>query len=127
MRQLPVDGKFNADVIVILGDEISAIQPYEITEDDRQGITDRIPEDYAEQAKLCSVSYTSVEEKLAERFHMHINLIKTLNPTAGFKAGERVAVTIPGDMRSGNVKRVEVHRKAGQTRAFTEDGSLLAV
>ncbi|MGL4094398.1 L,D-transpeptidase family protein [Agrobacterium cavarae] len=127
MRQLPVDGKLDADVIVKLGDEIPAIQPYEITEDDRQDIIGRIPEDYAEQAKMSSLGYTSVEEKLAERFHMHINLIKTLNPTAAFEPGETIAVAIPGDMKSGDVKRVEVHRKAGQAYAFAEDGSLIAV
>lgn len=127
LHRLPVDGKIDADVLTKLREEFPAVQPYEITEEDGQGIIDNISEDYAEQAKMSSLGYTSVEEKLAERFHMHINLIKALNPTAAFKPGETIAVAMPGESKSGSVKRIEVHRKAGQAQAFAEDGSLLAV
>ncbi|POO50685.1 L,D-transpeptidase family protein [Agrobacterium rosae] len=127
LQQLPVDGRLDADVIAKLVDNGPAVQPYEISEEDRQGIVDRIPKDYAEQAEMTGLGYTSIMEKLAERFHMHVGLIKALNPTTAFKPGETIAVTMPGDNKSGSVKRIEVHRKAGQAYAFAEDGSLLSV
>ncbi len=39
-----------------------------------------IPEDTAEKAKLKSMGYTSLDEKLAERFHTTAQVLKMLNP-----------------------------------------------
>ncbi len=38
--------------------------------------------DYAKQAKMTHLGYTSVAERLSERFHMDIDLLKALNPGA---------------------------------------------
>ncbi|WP_342637443.1 L,D-transpeptidase [Rhizobium jaguaris] len=126
MQHLPVDGKLDPDVIGRLPDDAPAIQPYVISEDDGKDLVDRIPKDYAEQAKMHHLGYTSIAEKLAERFHMDINLFKALNPGASFAAGESVSVAMPGAARSGQVKRIEAHKKSGQVMAFAKDGSLLA-
>jgi lipoprotein-anchoring transpeptidase ErfK/SrfK len=51
-----------------------------------------IPEDMMEKAKLKRLEYTSVLEMLAERFHAAPALLKRLNPSAKFAAGEQVTV-----------------------------------
>ena len=127
LQGLPVDGKPDAAVIGRLDDQIPAVQSYSITADDGKELVPNIPKDYALQAKMQHLGYTSIAEKLAERFHMSISLLKTLNPTASFTPGETISVAVPGATKSGTVKRIEVHRKSGQVYAFAEDGSLLAV
>lgn len=127
LQRLPVDGKLDPDVLGRLTDDAPAIQAYAIIQEDSKDIVESIPKDYAEQARMEHLGYTSIAEKLAERFHMHIALIKALNPTAAFKPGETIAVAIPGAARTGSVKRIEVHRKLAQVFAFAEDSSLLAV
>ena len=51
-----------------------------------------IPEDMMEKAKLKRLEYTSVLEMLAERFHAAPALLKRLNPSARFVAGEQITV-----------------------------------
>lgn len=80
LQRLPIDGKLDPKVLARFTDEVAALQAYAITADDAKDIVESIPRDYAEQAKMEHLGYTSVAEKLAERFHMDIGLLKTLNP-----------------------------------------------
>jgi lipoprotein-anchoring transpeptidase ErfK/SrfK len=76
---------------------------------------------------MASLGYTSVAEKLSERFHMDMDLLKALNPVSQFMPGDTVLVVNPGPSSSGKVTRIEVNKKAGQALAYAEDGSLLSV
>ncbi|ACP21775.1 putative exported ErfK/YbiS/YhnG family protein (plasmid) [Sinorhizobium fredii NGR234] len=127
MQGLPVDGKPDPEVTERLSGGKPVIEPYVISEDDAKGLVDSIPEDYAEQAEMEHLGYTSVEEKLSERFHMDIDLLKALNPGSAFAVGATVSVAMPGTAKEGTVKRIEARRRAGQVLAFAEDGSVLAV
>ena len=49
-----------------------------------------IPDDPADQAKMQSLGYSSLDEKLAERFHTTVATLKALNP-AGVPAGAKGA------------------------------------
>ncbi len=126
-QKLPVDGKVDPDVLGRLNDAAPVVQAYAITADDARDLVSSIPDDYAKQAEMPQLGYMSIAERLAERFHMDVNLLKALNPTAAFARGETVAVTIPGAPQSGFVKRIEVNKKSGQVFALAEDGLLLAV
>ncbi|WP_145642480.1 L,D-transpeptidase family protein [Neorhizobium alkalisoli] len=126
-QKLPVDGKLDPDVLARLTDAVPAVQAYAITADDGQDLVASIPEDYAKQAEMPQLGYTSIAEKLAERFHMDVNLLKSLNPTAVFVPGETIAVTISGTPKAGVVKRIDVNRKTGQVFALADDGALLSI
>jgi lipoprotein-anchoring transpeptidase ErfK/SrfK len=66
---------------------------YTIAEDDADGpFAPSIPDDMMEKAKLPRLDYTSVLELLAERFHCAPELLRRLNPSATFSAGERIVV-----------------------------------
>ncbi|TIP99314.1 MAG: hypothetical protein E5X57_35780, partial [Mesorhizobium sp.] len=62
-----------------------AFASYSITPEDAAGpYVASVPEDYGQKAQLERLSYTSVTEALAERFHMDENYLKALNPEANF-------------------------------------------
>lgn len=126
MQGLPADGKLDADVIGRLSEQTTVVEPYVISEDDVKGLVAEIPEDYSEQAKMDQLGYTSVAERLAERFHMDIDLLKALNPISTFSVGDTVSVVNPGTPRQGTVKRIEAHRRTGQILALSADGTLIA-
>jgi lipoprotein-anchoring transpeptidase ErfK/SrfK len=127
MQHLDVDGKMDEEVITQLSDDNHVIGPYIIAPDDGADLVQQIPKDYAEQAKMEHLGYTSIAEKLSERFHMDIDLLHALNPSAQFAPGETISVAVIGAPRTGNVKRIEAHRKQGQLVAFAGNGDILAV
>ena len=58
---------------------------YTITPEDAAGpFVASVPADYGHKAKLDRLSFTSVSEMLAERFHMDEAYLKALNPDAMF-------------------------------------------
>lgn len=126
MQGLSADGTLDADVIGRLPDQTTVVEPYVISKDDAQGLVAEIPEDYSEQAKMAQLGYTSVAEKLAERFHMDIDLLKALNQTSEFSVGDTVSVVNPGPSTQGTVKRIEAHRRTGQIVALGADDMLIA-
>ncbi|WP_064710681.1 L,D-transpeptidase family protein [Rhizobium bangladeshense] len=127
MNKLPVDGSPDPDVVSRLEDNSPIIESYVVSPEDATGLVDRIPDDYGEKAKMQSLGYTSVAEKLSERFHMNIDLLNALNPGSQFAPGDKVWVVNPGPPRQGKVKSIEADKKTGQVLAYGEDGSLLAV
>ncbi|MGR9163275.1 L,D-transpeptidase family protein [Rhizobium leguminosarum] len=127
MNDLPVDGRLDAEVVSRLEGNAPIVESYVVSADDAKGLVDKIPEDYGEKAKMQSLGYTSVAEKLSERFHMGIDLVNALNPASQFAPGDTVWVVTPGPPREGKVKTIEANKKTGQVLAFAGDGSLLAV
>ena len=88
---------FERDKKTTIADAMSAAEPatttYTITADDEaKPRTETIPEDMMEKAKLKRLDYTSMVEMLGERFHASPALLKKLNPTATFTAGEQIMV-----------------------------------
>jgi lipoprotein-anchoring transpeptidase ErfK/SrfK len=72
-----------------------AVTAYTITAQDAAGpFTPKIPEDMVEKSKLTALGYTNLLEALGERFHCSPSLLKRLNPTAKFAAGE--SIQVPG-------------------------------
>ena len=62
-----------------------AFTNYTITPEDAAGpYVASVPADYSQKAQLDRLSYTSVTEALAERFHMDETYLKALNPEADF-------------------------------------------
>lgn len=121
-------------------EEITA--EYKLTSDDVAGpLAELIPPNLVEQAKLPALAYRSVEERLAERFHVAPALLKRLNPASRFEAGATIKVPAvePFDARVKPVRdaagergagkaagpgfRVEVSRE-GSLKVLRADGSL---
>lgn len=109
-------------------DKEPALVRHVITDADVEGpFVEQVPEDFREMARLPHLSYTSVHEKLAERFHMTEQLLQELNPKAEFDrpGTEIVVANVRREGLPGKVARLEV--KQEQVRAFDEDDRFLAI
>lgn len=75
-------GKFDDPTMKALArwSHIAATRVVTIPEDFAQGRFELLPKDPAQQAKLPEIGYTSLEEKLAERFHTTPEVLRGLNP-----------------------------------------------
>lgn len=126
MRGLPPDGALDPDVLAALETGGPVIGDYAIIADDLNAIGEPIPKDYAEQAKRKFLGYASIEESLAERFHMDIDLLQALNPGARYSTGEPIYVAAYGPDLKGEVARIEADKSLRQVRAYAADGRLIA-
>jgi hypothetical protein len=106
MRGLPGGEKIDEQLWRTLtkNDHESAFVAYTITEIDTAGpFIEKVPADFHEKASLARLSYTGVQEALAEKFHMSETLLRLLNPNVTLEsAGTEIVVP--------NVQRDELPR-----------------
>lgn len=92
-NDLPVTGKFDDATMKALSrwSNIAATRVVTIPEEFAAGRYAPLPKDPAQQAKLSEIGYTSLEEKLAERFHTTPEVLRGLNPALEQQAAAREA------------------------------------
>jgi lipoprotein-anchoring transpeptidase ErfK/SrfK len=124
---LPVDGIMDPHVWNLLQSYagLPATQSYTITEADMQGLVDAIPADYAEKAKMSSQGYTSIAEKLGERFHMDEKFIAFLNPGVTLAPGATINVTAPGSPMKTKVSRIIIDKATRRVAAYNDKGRMI--
>jgi len=100
---------------------------YTITAADAAGpFVASVPSDYGEKAKLDKMSYTSVAEMLAERFHMDEAYLKALNPDANFgRVGTIIRVANVGQPATRQVTRIVADKSNKQVLAYDADNKLV--
>lgn len=128
MRQLPVDGRIDADMWnILVVDQGRALKSYTITDKDvSDRFVDEIPSDYSKMAEMKWLGFHGPVEMLAERFHMDEDLLKTLNPGADFgKAGTKLLVADTGPVPAGKVSRIVVDKNRGELVAYDESGAIV--
>lgn len=99
---------------------------YTITEDDATGLVDNIPSDYALKASMTSQGYTSIVEKLAERFHMDDKFLVKMNPGIDFVPGATIQMTVPAKPIRATVTRIIVDKQTRRVAAYDANGRLVA-
>lgn len=102
---------------------------YKLTAKDAEAkLPRRIPQDFARQAKMKRLDYTTPREMLAERFHMSPALLAALNPKAKFRAkGEEIkVVSIDRKPPEGPVERLEAVKATGMLVVYGKDDVILA-
>ena len=89
---------------------------------------DAIPRDYARQAKMKRLSYTSPQEMLGERFHMSEALLNALNPRGSFtEAGTRLLVASARRAPEvGSALRIDAVKSTGMVVVFGAEDRVLA-
>ncbi|MFI0848004.1 L,D-transpeptidase family protein [Mesorhizobium sp. IMUNJ 23232] len=104
-----------------------ALGMYEITPEDAAGpFVAAVPADYSEKAQLEHMSFTSVTEMLAERFHMDEGYLKALNPEANFsRPGTLVRVANFGSNVTTKVAHIIADKGQKQVRAYDAGGKLV--
>ena len=102
---------------------------YELTKKDvRTHFARSIPRDYAKQAKMKRLAYTSPTEMSAERFHMSEGLLKALNPKANFrKTGEKIFVaSVEREVPTAPAERLEANKATGMLVVYGPANAILA-
>lgn len=99
---------------------------YTITEDDATGLVDNIPTDYAQKANMTSQGYTSIVEKLSERFHMDDKFLVKMNPGIDFVPGATIQMTVPAKPIRATVTRIIVDKQTRRVAAYDANGRLVA-
>jgi lipoprotein-anchoring transpeptidase ErfK/SrfK len=115
---------------IVENDREPALSTYTITEKDVAGpFIDNVPNDFREKASLKRLSYTSVQELLAEKFHMSEKLLRQLNPNARFEeAGTEIVVAnVQREELPRKVSRVEVDAVRQRVVAFDKSDAVVAV
>ncbi len=106
-----------------------AIGEYVLTEKDASyDFADEIPRDYARQARMKRLSYTSPEEMLGERFHMSEALLAALNRKQAMReAGDRVFVaSVRRSPDKGSARRIDAVKSTGMVLVYGAEDTLLA-
>ena len=109
------------------GAVIEPIVSYTITAEDAAGpFSEKIPKEMLEMSKLPGLYFTSVLEELSERFHSAPALLKRLNPSARFIAGEQIRV--PNVARTGREALDSERLRAGTVKVIvSKNASVLKV
>jgi lipoprotein-anchoring transpeptidase ErfK/SrfK len=111
------------------------LMQYPITGDDVSAkyLGKPLPEELPQQAQLPALSYASVHEAIAERFHASPRLIARLNPHVRFEAGAVLKVPAvtpfdpsvkPAPDSTATDLTVEVSRRESTLRVLRADGSV---
>jgi lipoprotein-anchoring transpeptidase ErfK/SrfK len=116
--------KIKADLAASGGD---AFAKYTITPEDAAGpFIASVPADYGKKAQLDRLSYTSVSEMLAERFHMDEDYLKALNSGVSFgRPGTVIKVVNFGSNATTEVVRIVADKSRKQVRAYDAAGKLV--
>ena len=136
-RNVPQTGEADCATWQALNGESQhdVLTKYTVTQDDVNGpYQPRIPNDLLEQAKLPDLSYTSMLERLGERFHTAPAFLRRLNAKVAMTPGSAISVpavepfdpsaTPKADPASGDVT-VVVSRDDSSLRVLKADGSVL--
>lgn len=124
---LPIDGRMDPQVWQLLLPYASQPQTmdYTITREDAEGLVDEIPGDYAEKAQMAAMAYTSVAEKLGERFHMDEKFITFLNPGIALEPGTTIKVISPAKPIKTKVTRIIVDKANRRVAAYDSNGEMI--
>lgn len=104
------------------GNDTDVLAEYQIRPEDVEGpFVDEIPDSFEAMAEMDLLGYTGPEELLAEKFHMHIDVLRALNPDTDFsEAGTEIVVAAVPD---GTVMRDNVGQDPGQVGPEARDAS----
>ena len=124
---LTVDGEASTELLRHLrdgngGDFIRVVQ---LRRKDTSDSYEDIPEDWADQAEMDRLGYESLDELIAERYHMDIDLLGAMNPNvdwANAKAGTPILVVRAGPSKlKQTVDRIVVDKGTSSVSAYAGD------
>lgn len=127
---LPVTGALDQASFerLVAEDGAEVLVSHTLTKEDLAGpFVGKLPKDLTALSKVKHLGYRNANEALAERFHMHEDLLRTLNPEEPAVGREIVvaAVDAPGPVKEA-VDRLVVDKGARTLRVLDAQGTALA-
>lgn len=119
-RGLPVTGKLDEATTQALAQwkSIPATRIVTIPADWGQGAYYEVPEEPEDQAKMQRLGYSSLDERLAERFHTTVETLKALNP-GGRPAGAPAPTQAPSATPTASPTPTSTPSATGSDAPFT--------
>lgn len=109
------------------GPDDHVLTTYTITDKDGAGPFVKIPADVMKRAELSAMGYETLEEAIAEKFHMSRRLLRDLNTGKVLQAGEAVLVADVATAKPpAKAASLEVHKKSRVLRALDAKGKVIA-
>lgn len=130
MKDIHIKLDDNNAIDQLIGDAKKELYSYyEITKKDIAGpFVEYIPERIQDQGALKSLTFGSVEEKLAEHFHMDEEFLRRLNPKANFKkVGTKLRVANIGRNLSTKVVSIRANMNSRLLSAYDAKGKIVAI
>ena len=133
LNGLEPTGKPDAKVLDALGGDTNVLQSVVVSASDYAGLVN-IPQDWKARARLASMNYSSVLERLAEKSHATEGLLRRLNPSARWpNPAIGTVIRLPACNPSGKwrakeyatVLRISLSRM--EITAFNAEGKLIAL
>jgi lipoprotein-anchoring transpeptidase ErfK/SrfK len=127
-RGLAPSGRIDATTWDALkGPDEQVLTSYTVTEKDVAGPYAKVPQDIMQRAELARLDYETLEEALAERFHMSRKLLRDLNHGKTAKGGDELQVPdVASAKPPAKAASIEVHKKARVLRALDAKGGVIA-
>lgn len=125
-----VDSATYAQLVRVAGDPLTVV-PYALTADDVRGPFVRIPEDIYAHARLSCSCFESLAEKLSERFHARVEMLRKLNPDVNLDSvapGDTLYVPAvrPADARvPGEIRQLVVSGAGSYLQALDANGRIM--
>jgi lipoprotein-anchoring transpeptidase ErfK/SrfK len=109
-------------------DKDPVIAEYMISEVDAKGpFLEKLPAKMEDMKNLKALSFTSLREAIAEKFHMSEGLLTALNPGKKLGAGEKILVANVANKQSKlSIARIEVDKSRQTVKAFDPSGAMVA-
>lgn len=129
-HEVPSDGELSEAVFQLLtsANGPAATQVYTITDADVAGpYYGAVPPNLESMSSPAASGWSGMDEMLAERFHLDIDLLRALNPGVDFtRAGQRIVVPNVSQRRLAGVARIVVDKGDKAVLAYDAQDRLLA-
>jgi lipoprotein-anchoring transpeptidase ErfK/SrfK len=127
-RQLAPSGRIDrATWDALMADSAPALVDYTVTEEDRRGPFQPIPNDMMKKAELKELSFSSAAELLGERFHASPQLLEKLNPGKNLsRAGEQLVVPNVSASPLAKASKVVVDESDASVSVLDDTGKRVA-
>ncbi len=125
---MPVTGRIDDAVTAALGDTNGVMSSYTITAADHASLTP-YPSSWLERSRLERLGHASIEERIAEKFHVYRATLRRLNPGAAWPdppPGTVVAVPLVQSKPLPPLSKIEIRLEQKTLRAYDTNGLLVA-
>lgn len=124
----PVTSQIDDSLVASLGGTNDILTTYSITVDDHASLTP-FPSSWIERSQQERMGFASIEELVAEKFHIYRATLRRLNPSAAWPdppAGTLVAVPSIKAPPLPKLSKIEIRLDQKTLRAYDESGHLAA-
>ncbi len=125
---MPPTGKIDDAIIAALGNTNDVLTTYTITESDHASLTP-FPSSWLERSQQERMGYSTIEELLAEKFHVYRATLRRMNPTATWPNPPAGTAVLGPSIKSRPLpplSKIEIRLEQKTLTAYDENGNLAA-